>query len=81
VDEALLHPDHTRALATGDMILMSTDGLVEHPRRSLDACLDELAALASAHNAPPLDDLCRLPADRHPSDGHDDLAVRPPPPR
>ncbi|MEV8596216.1 GAF domain-containing SpoIIE family protein phosphatase [Streptomyces sp. NPDC052012] len=82
VDEALPRPDHTRALAAGDTVLMFTDGLVEHPRRPLDTCLDELAALAAAHSALPLDELCRLLADRHPGAGHDDLAllaVRPPP--
>lgn len=83
VDEALPRPDHTHVLAAGDTVVLFTDGLVEHPRRSLDACLDELAALASAHSALPLGELCRLLADRHPSDGHDDLAilaVRPPAP-
>ncbi len=81
VDEARPRPDHTHRLAAGDTVLMFTDGLVEHPRRPLDACLAELADLACAHSALPLDDLCRLLSDRHPSDGHDDLAVlavRPP---
>jgi len=48
VDESLPRPDHTRALKPGDTVLLYTDGLVEHPRRSLDACLDELAAEAAA---------------------------------
>ncbi|MFD8519252.1 PP2C family protein-serine/threonine phosphatase [Streptomyces capillispiralis] len=83
VDDTLPRPDHTHPLMTGDTVLMFTDGLVEHPRRPLGACLDELAALASAHNGLPLDELCRVLADGHPSDGHDDLALlalRPPPP-
>ncbi|CAL9610959.1 hypothetical protein SUDANB70_05658 [Streptomyces sp. enrichment culture] len=75
VDEAVPRPDHTHPLAAGDTVLLFTDGLVEHPRRSLDACLDELAALAAAHVGLDLDELCRVLADHHPSDGHDDLAV------
>ncbi|MFE4053569.1 PP2C family protein-serine/threonine phosphatase [Streptomyces sp. YIM B13518] len=82
VDDTLPRPDHVHPLTAGDTVLLFTDGLVEHPHRPLDACMDELAALASAHNDLPLDELCRVLADGHPSDGHDDLAVlalRPPP--
>ncbi|MGW5213376.1 PP2C family protein-serine/threonine phosphatase [Streptomyces sp. NPDC004051] len=75
VDDALPRPDHIRPLTAGETVLLFTDGLVEHPHRSLDACLDELAALASVHNGLPLDELCRVLAERHPSDGHDDLAL------
>ncbi|WP_208818363.1 GAF domain-containing SpoIIE family protein phosphatase [Streptomyces marokkonensis] len=82
VDDALPRPDHVHPLRAGDTVLLFTDGLVEHPHRPLSACMDELAALASAHTGMPLDELCRVLADGHPSDGHDDLALlalRPPP--
>ncbi|MFD5657974.1 PP2C family protein-serine/threonine phosphatase [Streptomyces hirsutus] len=84
VDDALPRPDHIHRLLAGDTVLMFTDGLVEHPQRSLDEGMGELAVIASAHSGLPLDALCRVLADRHPSDGHDDLAVlalRPPPTR
>ncbi|GGZ96091.1 hypothetical protein GCM10010389_39170 [Streptomyces echinoruber] len=75
VDPSLSRPDHIRTLAPGDTVLLFTDGLVEHPRRSLERGLDALARLAAAHAAQPLDVLCRTLADHHPSDGHDDLAI------
>ncbi|WP_432055653.1 PP2C family protein-serine/threonine phosphatase [Streptomyces sp. bgisy022] len=75
VDEAVPRPDHTHQLRAGDTVLLFTDGLVEHPHRPLGACMDELAALAAQHIDKDLDALCRTLADRHPSDGHDDLAA------
>ncbi|MCZ2523532.1 PP2C family protein-serine/threonine phosphatase [Streptomyces sp. HB2AG] len=75
VDTALPRPDHTRPLEAGTTVVMFTDGLVEHPGHSIDAGLDALAAVAGAHAGLPLDRLCELLADRHPSDGHDDMAV------
>ncbi|MFD3730458.1 SpoIIE family protein phosphatase [Streptomyces sp. NPDC058632] len=69
VDDALSRPDHIHRLLAGDTVLMFTDGLVEHPRRCLDACLDAPAAIASAHSGLPLDALCRVLADRHPRSG------------
>ncbi|TQE20597.1 GAF domain-containing protein [Streptomyces ipomoeae] len=75
VDTSLPRPDHTCPLAPGDTVLLFTDGLVEHPERPLDAGLDAFAALATAHAGLPLDQLCRILAARHPSDGHDDLAL------
>jgi hypothetical protein len=56
-------------------VLLFTDGLVEHPDRPLELCLDALAAIARAHQHLPLDQWCRTLADHHPSDGHDDLAL------
>ncbi|MEV6175681.1 SpoIIE family protein phosphatase [Streptomyces sp. NPDC052015] len=44
VDQHLPRPDHTDALAAGDTVLHFTDGLVEHPDRPLQQCLDALAA-------------------------------------
>lgn len=52
-----------------------TDGLIEHHARPVDECLDELAELATAQAALPLHDFVRTLADRHPSDGHDDMAI------
>ncbi|MFE0455073.1 PP2C family protein-serine/threonine phosphatase [Streptomyces sp. NPDC058914] len=75
VDEHLPRPDHTDALAAGDTVLHFTDGLVEHPDRPLQQCLDALAATARTHRRLPLDQWCRTLADHHPSDGHDDLAL------
>ncbi|MFE6871801.1 PP2C family protein-serine/threonine phosphatase [Kitasatospora sp. NPDC057692] len=75
IDPAVHRPDHTRPLPAGATVVLFTDGLVEDPARPIDEGLDALAALAAAHAALPLDDLVRLLADRHPSDGHDDMAV------
>ncbi|MFE1754996.1 PP2C family protein-serine/threonine phosphatase [Streptomyces anandii] len=75
VDEHLPRPDHSDALAAGDTVLLFTDGLVEHPGRPLEQCLDTLAATARMHHRLPLDQWCRTLADHHPSDGHDDLAL------
>ncbi len=75
VDTRLPRPDHSYPLAPGDTVLLFTDGLVEHPRHSLEAGLNTFAATAAAHAGLPLDELCRTLADRHPSDGHDDLAL------
>ncbi|WP_345575052.1 GAF domain-containing SpoIIE family protein phosphatase [Streptomyces prasinosporus] len=83
-------PDHTRPLPAGSLLLFFTDGLVEHPARTLDEGLAALADLAAAHASRPLREFVRVLADHHPSDGHDDMAVLalrvpldppPPPPR
>nr|WP_189940136.1 GAF domain-containing SpoIIE family protein phosphatase [Streptomyces aurantiogriseus] len=82
VDRRLPRRDHTRPLASGDTVLLFTDGLVEHPELPLDTGLGRLAATAAALTGLPPDVLCRTLADQHPSDGHDDialLAVRVPP--
>ncbi|MFF8815394.1 SpoIIE family protein phosphatase [Streptomyces pactum] len=75
VDPDVHRPDHTHPLPAGTTVLLFTDGLVEHPGHSLDDRLAVLAGLAAAHATRPLDDLVRLLADHHPSDGHDDMAV------
>ncbi|MFI8091027.1 PP2C family protein-serine/threonine phosphatase [Streptomyces sp. NPDC086080] len=83
VDDGLPRPDHSHPLSAGDTVLLFTDGLVEHPRRRLEDCMDDLAALASVHSGLSLDELCPVLAEGHPSDGHDDLALlalRLPPP-
>ncbi|MEU6347009.1 GAF domain-containing SpoIIE family protein phosphatase [Streptomyces sp. NPDC046977] len=67
--------DHTRRLPPGTTVVLYTDGLVEHHQRPIDAGMRTLAELAAAHVGLPLAELCDVLADRHPSDGHDDLAV------
>lgn len=75
VDPAQPRPDHSRPLPGGSTVVLFTDGLVEHPARPIDACLEETARIAVAHAGEPPERLCRILADHHPSDGHDDLAV------
>lgn len=75
VDPDIHRPDHTQPLVPGTTVLLFTDGLVEHPDRAIDDGLEAVAALAAANHARPLEDLPRLLADHHPSDGHDDMAI------
>ena len=56
-------------------MVLFTDGLMEHPDRPIDECLDDLAHLATAHADLPLEDFVRILADDGPSDGHDDMAI------
>ncbi|ANZ20438.1 regulatory protein [Streptomyces noursei ATCC 11455] len=75
VDLAQPRPDHTHPLPAGATVILFTDGLVEHPQDSLDAGLNLLARIATAHAELPLDALCQTLADQHPGDGHDDMAI------
>ncbi|MEU1852549.1 GAF domain-containing SpoIIE family protein phosphatase [Streptomyces sp. NPDC019990] len=75
VDLAESRPDHSCDLPLGATLVFFTDGLIEHPARSISESLDELAGLATVHAALPLEELVRALADHHPSDGHDDMAV------
>jgi serine phosphatase RsbU (regulator of sigma subunit) len=75
VDAGRPRPDHTHPLAPATTVILFTDGLVEQPGRPLDAGLHTIAAIASANAGQPLDRLCRVLADNHPSDGHDDMAL------
>ncbi|MBB1246000.1 SpoIIE family protein phosphatase [Streptomyces durbertensis] len=75
VDTDIPRPDHRRELQPGSTVLMFTDGLVEDVKRPIDAGMAELAELAGANSRLPLEKLCRLLADHHPSDGHDDIAL------
>jgi serine phosphatase RsbU (regulator of sigma subunit) len=75
VDTNQPRPDHTYPLTAGTTVIFFTDGLVEHPRHHLDTGLNALAAIVTAHAEEPLDGLCRMMADNHPSDGHDDMAI------
>ncbi|MFS4097289.1 PP2C family protein-serine/threonine phosphatase [Streptomyces sp. AF1A] len=75
VDPEQPRPDHCRRLPPGATVVFFTDGLVEHPRHSIDESLQQLASLASEHAFLPLPEFVRELADHHPSDGHDDMAI------
>ncbi|MFI8434724.1 PP2C family protein-serine/threonine phosphatase [Streptomyces sp. NPDC079020] len=75
VDATLPRPDHRTRLRPGSTVVFFTDGLVEHPARSIDEGLDSLVELATTHAGQPVGDLVHALADHHPSDGHDDLAI------
>ncbi|WP_445528161.1 PP2C family protein-serine/threonine phosphatase [Streptomyces cyslabdanicus] len=75
VDSGQHRPDHTHPLPPDATVVFFTDGLVEHPGRSLDEGLNELVELATAHAALPLPDFVRALADHCPGDGHDDIAI------
>ncbi|MGW0985880.1 PP2C family protein-serine/threonine phosphatase [Streptomyces sp. NPDC002486] len=75
VDPEEPRPDHSRFLDPGTTLVFFTDGLIEHPSRSIDESLAELAGLAAVHTALPLPDFVCALADHHPSDGHDDMAL------
>jgi serine phosphatase RsbU (regulator of sigma subunit) len=75
VDSGQPRPDHTRHLPPAATVVFFTDGLVEHPCHPIDVSLNELAELATANAALPLQDFVQALADHHPSDGHDDMAI------
>jgi len=75
VDPEQPRPDHTRFLPPGATVVFFTDGLIEHPERTIDDGLDALAELAATHASRPLPEFVRALADLHPSDGHDDMAI------
>lgn len=75
VDSGLPRPDHTHLLPPATTLVFFTDGLIEHPDCPIDESMNELAALATAHAALPLQEFVQALADHHPSDGHDDMAI------
>ncbi len=75
VDTTRPRPDHSRVLPPGSIVILYTDGLIERHDRPLTEGMTALAALARHHAREPVDQLCRSLADRHPSDGHDDMAA------
>ncbi|MGW0605798.1 PP2C family protein-serine/threonine phosphatase [Streptomyces sp. NPDC002640] len=75
VDPSVPRPDHRRTLPPGATVVFFTDGLVEHPAHAIDEGLDALLELAVTYAALPVEELVCALADRHPSDGRDDLAI------
>ncbi|MFE2987644.1 PP2C family protein-serine/threonine phosphatase [Streptomyces sp. NPDC059262] len=75
VDTEQPRPDHSRYLPPDSTVVFFTDGLVEHPARSIEESLAELAGLATLYAALPLPEFVQALAEHHPSDGHDDMAV------
>ncbi len=75
VDTSQPRHDHTHPVPAGSTLVFFTDGLYEHPAQPIEAGLERLAALATEYAALPLQDLVHALADRHPSDGHDDMAI------
>ncbi|MGW3955075.1 PP2C family protein-serine/threonine phosphatase [Streptomyces sp. NPDC004752] len=71
----LPRPDYCQVVPVDSTVVLFTDGLVETPGQPLDRGLDALAAIASRHARRSPEELCRILADHHPSDGHDDMAV------
>lgn len=81
VDPDLPRTDNRVELPGGAAVLLHTDGLVEHRDRSLDEGMDQIIAVATAHAADPLAQLCDAVL-AHPGGAFEDdvalLAVRPP---
>ncbi|MDT0309854.1 SpoIIE family protein phosphatase [Streptomyces sp. DSM 44917] len=75
VDAGGSRDDHFHSLPMEAIVVLYTDGLVEHREFALDEGLATLAAVASRHVREPLDRLCQALVDHSPGDGHDDIAV------
>ncbi len=75
VDTAQPRTDHTHPVPVGSTVIFFTDGLIEHPKHSVETGLERLAALVVEHAALPLHAFVEALANHHPSDGHDDMAV------
>ncbi|WP_052229671.1 GAF domain-containing SpoIIE family protein phosphatase [Streptomyces sp. CT34] len=75
VDSRQLRPDRTHPLPPDTIVVFFTDGLIEHPDHPIHQSMNELAELAATHAGLPLQDFVQTLADRHPSDGHDDMAI------
>lgn len=75
VDSAQPRHDHTQPLPSGATVIFFTDGLIEHHERPIEAGMEHLSAIATAHAALPLCDFVQALIDQHPSDGQDDMAI------
>ncbi|MFB8183636.1 PP2C family protein-serine/threonine phosphatase [Streptomyces sp. NPDC055966] len=75
VDTAVPRHDHTHPLPEDSTMVFFTDGVIEHHEHPIEEGLGRLTALATAHAGVPLADFVQTLADRHPSDGHDDMAI------
>ncbi|MEU1595437.1 GAF domain-containing SpoIIE family protein phosphatase [Streptomyces sp. NPDC005708] len=81
VDLTMPRRDHTHPVPAGSTIVLFTDGLIECSQQPIDTGLQRLVVLAAECAQMPLRTFVQALSDRHPSDGHDDLAVlalRPP---
>jgi serine phosphatase RsbU (regulator of sigma subunit) len=81
VDLTMPRRDHTHPVPAGSTIVLFTDGLIECSQQPIDTGLQRLVTLAAECAQMPLRTFVQALSDRHPSDGHDDLAVlalRPP---
>lgn len=75
VDARSPRGDQTHLLPPGATVILYTDGLVEHPERSLDDGLTALARLVAQSIRFPLKKLCRVLADSGLGGGYDDIAI------
>ncbi|MFQ3555210.1 SpoIIE family protein phosphatase [Streptomyces gramineus] len=75
VDSAVRRHEHTRSLPPGATVIFYTDGVTEHPDRSIEQTMALLAEHADRLEHLPLQELVETLADQHPSDGHDDMAL------
>ncbi|MBB0247162.1 SpoIIE family protein phosphatase, partial [Streptomyces alkaliphilus] len=66
VDPDRPRPGHHRSLPPGAVLVLFTDGLVEHPRRSLDEGMAELVRLAEERVGLPPRRLCEELMEHHP---------------
>ncbi|MGX1501627.1 UNVERIFIED_CONTAM: hypothetical protein RKD43_000252 [Streptomyces graminofaciens] len=75
VDPVVERVDHTELLPPGSTLLLHTDGLVEHPRRSIDEGMADATGIAAVRASAPLPELCdALLAHGHYA-FHDDVAL------
>ncbi|AXI80050.1 PP2C family protein-serine/threonine phosphatase [Peterkaempfera bronchialis] len=75
VDPDLPRPDHHETVTSGSTLLLFTDGLIEHPRHSLDRGMGDLARVAEAMTGRPLPDLCDALLGHRGGVFHDDVAL------
>ncbi|WP_394428041.1 SpoIIE family protein phosphatase [Streptomyces sp. SGAir0957] len=64
----------TIRLHPGDLLILTTDGLIEHPSEHLDVSLDRLAAIAAKGPDAP-EDMCHHLLTHLPPTGRDDVAL------
>lgn len=67
--------NHTTDLATGDVVVLYTDGLVESAEQDIDTGMGRLIAQVSGQPDLPLDRLCDVILDGHGGGRSDDIAL------
>ena len=75
VDPGVRRPSHIHSLPAGSTTVLFTDGLVEDCHLPLEDGMTALARIAAEHADLPPDRLSEVLAERHPADGHDDVAI------